>query len=41
MPKLELPSPSMAVALIALSVALGGTSYAAVTISGKNVRTAP
>jgi hypothetical protein len=32
------PSPSMLVALLALFVALGGTSYAALTITGKNVR---
>lgn len=38
MPRLRLPSPSMAVSLVALSVALGGTSYAAVAITGKDVR---
>ena len=32
------PSPSMAVAMLALLVALGGTSYAAVQITGKNVK---
>jgi hypothetical protein len=32
------PSGSMLVALCALFVALGGTSYAALTISGKNVK---
>jgi hypothetical protein len=32
------PTPSMAVALIALLVALGGTSYAAISITGKSVR---
>ena len=32
------PSASMAVALLALFVALGGTSYAAITITGKNVK---
>lgn len=32
------PPASMAVALMALFVALGGTSYAAITISGKNVK---
>lgn len=32
------PSPSMIVAMCALMVALGGTSYAAVTITGKNVK---
>ena len=38
MSKLKLPSPSMTVALVALLVALGGTSYAAITITGKNVK---
>ncbi len=33
------PSPSMAVALLALFVALGGTSYAAAKISSQNIRT--
>jgi hypothetical protein len=32
------PSPSMAVAVIALVAAMGGTSYAALTITGKNVK---
>jgi hypothetical protein len=32
------PSPAMAVALVALFVALGGTGYAAVTINGKNIK---
>jgi hypothetical protein len=32
------PSASMVVALIALFVALGGSSYAAITITGKNVK---
>jgi hypothetical protein len=36
--RLRLPSPSMAVAGTALVVALGGTSYAAVSVSGKDVR---
>jgi hypothetical protein len=35
---LHWPSPSMVVALTALFVALGGTGYAALTITGKNVR---
>jgi len=35
-----LPSPAMAVALIALFVALGGASYAAIVVTGKNVRNA-
>jgi hypothetical protein len=38
MRRISLPSPSMAVALLALAVALGGTSYAAIVITGKNVR---
>jgi hypothetical protein len=38
MSKMRLPSPSMAVALVALTISLGGTAYAAVTITGKNVR---
>jgi hypothetical protein len=38
MSKMRAPSPSMAVALTALAISLGGTSYAAVTITGKNVR---
>ena len=36
--RFRLPSPSMAVASTALVVALGGTSYAAVQVSGKDVR---
>ncbi len=32
------PSPAMAVALIALFVALGGSGYAAVKINGKNIK---
>jgi hypothetical protein len=32
------PSPAMAVALIALFVALGGSSYAALKVTGKNVK---
>jgi hypothetical protein len=32
------PSPAMAVALLALFVALGGVSYAAIVVTGKNVR---
>lgn len=35
--RLRLPSPSMAVACLALAVALGGTSYAAVRIPAKSV----
>lgn len=33
------PSPAMAVALLALGIALGGTSYAATKIKAKNIRT--
>jgi hypothetical protein len=33
-----LPSPAMAVALIALFVALGGSAYAAIVVTGKNVK---
>src|SRR5215207_4880314 len=32
------PSPAMAVALLALFVALGGTSYSAITLSKNSVR---
>ncbi|MEA2484134.1 MAG: hypothetical protein QOC55_2081 [Thermoleophilaceae bacterium] len=32
------PSPSMVVALVALFVAMGGTGYAALTVTGKNVK---
>lgn len=35
--RISLPSPSMAVACVALGVALGGTSYAAVKIPAKSV----
>jgi hypothetical protein len=35
---LKWPSPSTAVALVALFVALGGTGYAAVKINGKNIK---
>ena len=35
---LRLPSPAMLVALTALTFALGGTAYATVVISGKDVR---
>ena len=34
----RLPSPAMVVALAALLVAMGGSAYAAVVITGKNVR---
>jgi hypothetical protein len=33
-----LPSPAMAVALIALFAALGGSAYAAIAVTGKNVK---
>lgn len=32
------PSPAMAVALLALFAALGGSAYAAIVVTGKNVR---
>jgi hypothetical protein len=35
---LRFPSPAMGVALLALFVALGGASYAAVRINGKNIK---
>ena len=35
---LRLPSPSMVVALIALTVALGGSAYAAIVVTGANIR---
>ena len=38
MPRLSMPSPSMGVALTALVVALGGTSYAAIAVTSKDVR---
>jgi hypothetical protein len=38
MPRIKAPSPSMAIALLALFVALGGTGYAAVKINGKNIK---
>ncbi len=39
LPRRLLPSPSMVVAFVALLVALGGTSYAAVKLSKNSVRT--
>src|SRR3954462_10944942 len=36
--RIKLPSPSMAISLLALSVALGGTGYAAVKINGRNIK---
>ena len=36
--RLKLPSPSMGVALLALAIALGGTSYAAVKVGSGDVR---
>lgn len=38
MRRVSLPGPSMAVALVALAVSLGGTSYAAVKITSKDVK---
>src|SRR4051812_32547401 len=38
MSRIKLPSPSMAISLLALSVALGGTGYAAVKINGRNIK---
>jgi hypothetical protein len=35
---LRLPSPAMVVALVALTVALGGSAYAAIVVTGKNIR---
>jgi hypothetical protein len=35
-----IPSPAMAVALLALFVALGGGAYAAIVVTGKNVKNA-
>ena len=32
------PQPALAISLISLFVALGGTSYAAITVTGKDVR---
>ena len=39
MRRIKRPSPAMAVSLLALFVALGGTGYAAVKINGKNIKT--
>jgi hypothetical protein len=38
--RLTRPQPALVVSLIALFVALGGTSYAAITVTGANVRNA-
>jgi hypothetical protein len=38
MSRIKLPSPAMAISLLALFVALGGTGYAAVKINGKNIK---
>jgi hypothetical protein len=35
---MRLPSPAMVVAVVALAVALGGSAYAAIVVTGKNVR---
>jgi hypothetical protein len=32
------PSPSVVISLVSLFVALGGTSYAALTVTSKNVK---
>jgi hypothetical protein len=37
-PRLRRPSPALVVAVLALSVALGGTSYAAITVTGAQVK---
>jgi hypothetical protein len=36
--RIHRPSPALAISLIALFVALGGTGYAAVTINGKDIK---
>jgi hypothetical protein len=36
--RISRPSPALAISLIALFVALGGTGYAAMTINGKNIK---
>jgi hypothetical protein len=38
MPRIKRPSPSMAISLVALFVALGGTGFAAVKINGKDIK---
>src|SRR3954463_8009632 len=38
MSRIKLPSPAMAIALLALFVALAGTGYAAVKVNGKNIK---
>jgi hypothetical protein len=35
---MRLPSPALVIAVLALAVALGGTAYAAIVVTGKNVR---
>ena len=37
LPRISRPSPALIVAIVALFMALGGTSYAAIKITGKNV----
>lgn len=39
MRRIKRPSPAMAVSLLALFVALGGTGYAAALINGKSIKT--
>lgn len=36
--RIHRPSPALVISLVALFVALGGTGYAAITITGKNVK---
>jgi hypothetical protein len=38
LPRISRPSPALIVAIVALFMALGGTSYAALKITGKNVQ---
>ena len=38
MPRIKLPSPAMAISLLALFVALGGTGYAAATIGSSQIK---
>lgn len=38
MRRLSMPSPSMAVSMVALTVSLGGTSYAAVQLTSKDIK---
>src|SRR5215218_357208 len=38
MSRIKLPSPPMAISLLALFVALGGTGYAAVKLNGRSIK---